>query len=92
MNFTCTWINRLDQFGSVDIDLLIANDDGLIPTQKVCKNYSVTTEERDAEGQVVSKTINYDAVDEAFLEAEAIKIIEQIVYEYENPSVVEEVV
>lgn len=37
--FTCTWMNRLDQFASTDFDLLVVNDDGVIPDCRVSKNY-----------------------------------------------------
>lgn len=92
MTFTCTWMNRLDQFGYVDIDLLIINDDSVIPTQKVCKSYDARIITRDEKGEIISTVFDYGMIDEAFLTSEAEKIVEQVVYDYENPLVVEEVV
>jgi hypothetical protein len=54
--FTCRWINRLDQFGTTNIDLLVTHDDGLIPEQRISKKY---------------RTENYDSLDADFFATQA---------------------
>lgn len=45
--FTCRWINRLDQFGSVSIDLIVAHDQGIIPSRRISKNYHMAAADVD---------------------------------------------
>lgn len=37
--FTVTWMNRLDQFGSSSLTLLVVHDQGVIPDYRVEKSY-----------------------------------------------------
>ena len=68
-NFTVQWINRLDQFGATDFDLIIVNDEGIIPSQRIPKNY---------------QTSDYDLIDEDYLSARATEEIERIINEWEQ--------
>lgn len=71
MIFNCYWINRLDQFDAVDIDLVVENVEGLITPQRIHKNYKITN--------------NYNEVNEKLLEDEAANTCLRLVDEYENP-------
>ena len=37
--FTCHWLNRLDQFDSTDIELVVTHDQGIIPERRQWMNY-----------------------------------------------------
>lgn len=65
-SYTYQWINRLDQFDSVSIDLVVTDDDGIIPTQRIGKNYAFPSE----------------YVDEVFLAEEAANEVDRIVTEW----------
>ena len=69
--FEVLWLNRLDQFDSVSIDVVIKNTNGPIPEARIAKNYQMPA----------------DAVDDNFLQDESIKEIERIINEWnaENP-------
>lgn len=72
-DFVCTWLNRLDQFDSVSIDLIVDDQSGVIPQQRVSKNYAVP----------------YDQVDDVFLAEEAANEVDRIVTEWNTPEVPE---
>lgn len=65
--FTCTWINRLDQFGATDITLVVVHDQGVIPPRRAEKSYNLP----------------YESVDVDFLSAEATKEVELTIAEWE---------
>ena len=39
--FTCTILNRLDQLGQVDFEVVIKHDQEIIPEYRVWKNYQI---------------------------------------------------
>jgi hypothetical protein len=69
--FTCHWINRLDQFNAVSIDLTVVHDQGVIPSERISKNYHKP----------------YATVTATFLEEEAANEVDRIVdaWNAENP-------
>ena len=67
-SFTVEWINRIDQLGYTDMDLLIVHDQGVIPPYRVSKNYSG----------------DYDNVNEALLQETAIEEIANLVANWNN--------
>ena len=64
--FVCHWLNRLDQFGTTSITLVVTHDQGVIPEQRIEKNYhSFPT-----------------PPDSSFLEDRAVEEVERIVAEW----------
>ena len=64
--YTATWMNRLDQFGTTSLTLLVTHDQGVIPEQRIEKNYhSFPT-----------------PPDSSYLEDRAIEEVERIVAEW----------
>ena len=57
--FTCQWINRLDQFGSADIDLLITHDQGVMPDKRISKNYQGDPDAVFLESEAVEEVAKY---------------------------------
>lgn len=61
--FEVSWLNRLDQFDSVSIDVVIKNTNGPIPEKRISKNYQLP----------------YDSVTDLFLESESLIEIQRMV-------------
>ena len=60
------WINRLEQFGFVDIDLILTDPDGIIASKRIHKNYKVTED---------------NLIEDDFLNSEAVNEIEKYLTE-----------
>ena len=67
--FTALWINRLDQFGSTDMDLIITHDQGEIPEQRISKSFKMAANLIDTE---FLSTIAEDEVERIVAEWEAV--------------------
>ena len=72
-NFTVQWKNRQDEHGVVMIDVTVSHDEGVIPTRTISRSYAMESELCDSE----------------FLESESIKIIDQVVDEWESEQIEE---
>jgi hypothetical protein len=64
--FNCSWINRLDQFGFVNIDVVVTNDSGIIPEARFSKNWMMQESDCNA----------------TFLESESADLVERIIDEW----------
>ena len=64
--FTCHWINRLDQFGFTNMDIIVDHDQGVIPSARFSRNWHIDPE----------------LVDSDFLEAEALLIVDQVIADW----------
>lgn len=64
--FTCTWINRLDQYGFTSMDIIINHDQEVIPSARFSRNWKIDPE----------------LVDSAFLEADAITLVDKVVEDW----------
>lgn len=71
-SFTVQWINRLEQFGAVEMDMIITHDQGEIDEQRINKRF---------------KTLTPEAIDANFLAEVAEDEIERIVKEYEAQNI-----
>lgn len=67
-NFTCKWINRLDQFGTTNITLLVKHNEGLIPDVRIEKKYRCKG--------------NYESLDDVFFASESLKELDIIINEW----------
>ena len=70
--FTCLFANRLEQFGTVSMTLIVTHKGGIVPVQRTEKNFH---------------TVDPDTVDALFLDAVAAIEVKRIVAEWnaENP-------
>lgn len=66
-SFTCHWLNRHDQFGKTNITLTVTDNDGVIPQQRIEKNFP---------------TLPDPPQDAQFLEDRAMEEVETIVDEW----------